>query len=362
MIATKGSSREPFVDILRFLAATSVLLFHTNIVGYLGHFSKFPVTSYFALTGWVGVSVFFIISGYVITLSAKGKTSITFLVSRTTRLFPNIFLVVIVVFLFLVLTKRQDLSIWDLIRNLTLTFDDNSVIIKQMWTLVYEVKFYGAVALLLLINPNLIRNPKYLLALIYLYQSVLLAFTYFVGTSNTSPSASLAHFESRHLGQYGYLFSIGCCLSIFKKEASRLFRLFSALAIGVAFLLLCHLHIYRPIDFLLLLATCAIILIPQNFFTFRRFENISFILGGISYPLYLMHVHFTLYILHNCNFFRIPQELFFILSYLLTILVCYGILRFYEIPIQRALTKAFKNSRWWPPKTQSEHRRRLRQR
>jgi peptidoglycan/LPS O-acetylase OafA/YrhL len=73
------------IDLIRFLAALSVVGFH---LGYLNDVADFkpvwPVTWF----GWVGVEVFFVVSGFVIANSAYGKTPMQFLKGRALRLYP----------------------------------------------------------------------------------------------------------------------------------------------------------------------------------------------------------------------------------------------------------------------------------
>jgi peptidoglycan/LPS O-acetylase OafA/YrhL len=80
----------PDIDGLRAIAIAPVLLFHSGVPGFSG--------------GYVGVDVFFVISGYVIALSLKedletGKFSILrFYTKRIRRIFPALFVMVLVAF------------------------------------------------------------------------------------------------------------------------------------------------------------------------------------------------------------------------------------------------------------------------
>ena len=68
-----------------------VVLFHYTFRGYEeGHFNPiaFPELGQVTKYGYLGVELFFIISGYVVLLSAQGKTVRQFFLSRVTRLYP----------------------------------------------------------------------------------------------------------------------------------------------------------------------------------------------------------------------------------------------------------------------------------
>src|SRR5688572_28370593 len=86
------SGRMPALDLLRFLAAAAVMLYHYGFRGSAGadRYLEFrfdalgPVCRY----GYLGVPLFFMISGFVILMSAVGKSPREFVATRAARLYP----------------------------------------------------------------------------------------------------------------------------------------------------------------------------------------------------------------------------------------------------------------------------------
>lgn len=136
------------LDLIRFLAALSVVLYH-----YFPRpeSSAYPLISEITKYGYLGVPLFFIISGYVIALSANNRTAIEFGISRFVRLYPALWAGVIFTVLVLVIFDDKRYSVSQVLANFTLLneylgFED---IDGVYWTLKAELKFYACVFLLL---------------------------------------------------------------------------------------------------------------------------------------------------------------------------------------------------------------------
>ena len=90
----------PEIDFLRFIAITSVVIFHFTsrrheILPY-GYLVKGPPWN----LGWVGVNLFFIISGYVVSHTIlKSYNAKDFILKRITRIYPALWLILPIVFL-----------------------------------------------------------------------------------------------------------------------------------------------------------------------------------------------------------------------------------------------------------------------
>ncbi len=150
----RQGDREPaprlyILDGLRLLAALMVVLYHyTSLSGGWNRDPRvlFPVLEPITRYGWLGVEIFFLISGFVICMSTWGRTVGDFLVSRASRIYPAywvaIGLTASVVMLwpqvrsvagpeavFTNLTMlQQGLGVWD--------------VDGVYWTLFIELKFY----------------------------------------------------------------------------------------------------------------------------------------------------------------------------------------------------------------------------
>ena len=86
------------LDLLRFLAAFGVMAYHLGYFGWasewgttptmLNHAARYEPLAPFTWFGWVGVEIFFVISGFVIANSAYGRSPVDFLKGRLLRLYP----------------------------------------------------------------------------------------------------------------------------------------------------------------------------------------------------------------------------------------------------------------------------------
>lgn len=154
-----GSNRFLLLDGLRLCAALMVVAYH-----YLGrnhsHWGTsvpelFPFASKYAAYGALGVQLFFIISGFVILMSAEGRSLGQFVASRLSRLFPAYWVAVMATAAMMTWLSRpdefRDFSISDVLINLTMTQSAFGVasVDGVYWTLWVELLFYVLVAILI---------------------------------------------------------------------------------------------------------------------------------------------------------------------------------------------------------------------
>ncbi len=141
-----SGSRVPELDALRFAAALAVMEFHYTSWAGLNSPLEF---------GWLGVELFFMISGFVIFWSALGRTAGEFLVSRASRLYPS-FWICLSVTAGAQIWSGATLSLREVVGNFFMLSQvfrvDN--IDPLYWTLYVEQKFYFLVLILLLLRQS----------------------------------------------------------------------------------------------------------------------------------------------------------------------------------------------------------------
>lgn len=137
------------LDGLRIAAALAVVAYH--YIARTGGWSvdgkvHFPTLFPFAAYGWLGVQLFFLISGFVICMSCWGKPLQYFFVSRVVRLFPAYWFAVIAttVTLAVVPGGSHPLALTDVVTNLTMLQEPIGVesVDGAYWTLFAEMRFY----------------------------------------------------------------------------------------------------------------------------------------------------------------------------------------------------------------------------
>ncbi|MGX7876432.1 acyltransferase family protein [Mesorhizobium sp. ORM6] len=148
------------VDILRFLAAVLVMVYHYGFWVWAypdgisaqatGGVPAQPGIGAWVGSGWVGVQIFFVISGFVIAFSAENSTPLRFFEARVKRLAPAVWICAPVTAVLLLLTGLS----WptDTVVRLARTglfAPYGSWVDSVYWTLGIEIAFYAIVWILL---------------------------------------------------------------------------------------------------------------------------------------------------------------------------------------------------------------------
>lgn len=130
---------------LRGIAAILVVLYHYR--GELNaSYAQKGLGDLLFSNGYIGVDLFFMVSGFVIMLSTeKDKSSLSFAIKRIFRLYP-VYIVCLILCTYL-LSKPIDLSFYKSLFFIPLYMNSQAPwfgysLIYTAWTLMYEIIFY----------------------------------------------------------------------------------------------------------------------------------------------------------------------------------------------------------------------------
>ncbi|WP_054114271.1 acyltransferase family protein [Marinagarivorans algicola] len=281
-------SRLHALDLLRFIAAISVVFYHfINRPEATAFKWLAPVTQY----GYLGVPIFFIISGYVIAVSATNRSAIGFVKARMIRLYPTYWIGLIFTLIFLISFGGhiviEGSIFFVFLANLTMFNDLFGVsnLDGVYWTLHAELRFYGCVFLLMLLK---VFDRFYIWLNIWLVMSIMHFFIdqpFFMGWF-ISPV-------------YSPFFIAGVIFYLFQRDGM-------SLATLLMLLVTCLLSLVRAYEitpsfivaashyqgvmsaFIIFISFLFFLILTCRWVTIKKYPCIT-MLGTITYPLYLIH-------------------------------------------------------------------------
>jgi len=321
-------SHLPLLDPLRFGAALGVAIFHQMFwswawtsIGVPG-FERtvaadvlYPSAAPFTWFGWVGVEIFFVISGFVIANSACQSSPGTFLLGRALRLYPAVWVCATATLLVLLLFGSGPAS------ELILPYAHAMLMVPKgvtgqwldevYWTLAAETAFYGLVFCAMLTRKITLRHLAFGLTI---YSAIFNAVALLVASYTTPsdlPYLVILMFRvpcAAFLLSHGCFFALGIWLFI---SANRELTALEQLAIAVTCLSGAA-EIYVFASFFLesipaiadqsalvpiMVWAAAVLLIARAANRSRRSAAVASAeapaylrtLGLITYPLYLTH-------------------------------------------------------------------------
>lgn len=156
---SRPAGRVNEIDLLRFVASMLVLLFHYAFRGMAADnmaAMNYPLLAPAFKYGYLGVQLFFLISGFVILMSAAGGSVRGFIVSRVIRLYPAFWAACTVTYLVCIIWggPAYAASFKQYLINMTMISDylHTPAIDGVYWSLSLEIRFYALITILLLIR------------------------------------------------------------------------------------------------------------------------------------------------------------------------------------------------------------------
>lgn len=285
-----------YFDVLRFAAALWVVITHYGFIGPTGGHTGYDVTSNEALAmffrmGYLGVPIFFVLSGYLIYYVSENRTPVDFGLNRFVRLMPAFWSALIFTLIVTSLFAGElTTPLTGLLANFTLVpqIFGFQYIDGVYWTLLYEFIFYFWFFVLL--HQRAIYKHFYLICALWLAISFVNSLWFHNGL-----------LERAYVTFYSGAFVAGmtlCRINSGDRGAKPIFLLcFSALSLSFG---IQRLHIidniaiqYDAMPYLSgllwslmcigVVAMCAQLRAPASWRSFCA------MLGAISYPLYLIH-------------------------------------------------------------------------
>lgn len=185
------------IDLLRFVAALAVVFFHYAFRGYAADAMSvmpYPLFSSFAKYGYLGVDLFFMISGFVILMTAASGSLRDFVVSRFVRLYPAFWTCCTITFVLTLAigAPRYSASLSQYLINMTMlsNYVGTPPLDGSYWSLFVEMRFYGLVAVVLIIGRI---HQAQLFLIIWLIASIALEL---LPTGNTLSSLLIVNYSA----------------------------------------------------------------------------------------------------------------------------------------------------------------------
>ncbi|MGW1374647.1 acyltransferase family protein [Streptomyces sp. NPDC002446] len=304
MTEHRSGNRLTALDGLRLLAALMVVYYHyVALARPWGQATDtiFPTAHRAAQYGWLGVEVFFLISGFVIGMSVWGRTVGEFAVSRLSRLFPAYWAAIL---LTAVVVKAwpevASLHGWGtVITNLTmLQGGDNTPDVDPVyWTLFVELKFYLIMAVVMLFGVT--------------YRNCLILCGVWTAAAALAPALQTPLLTAFAMPQYAPFFIAGIAFHLMRRHRPNAILW----AIVILQLLLAQRSIgYRLASSLGKAAADALPTWPARCVIVAAFALIGAIAlgacdriqwkwlttaGALTYPLYLIHMTIGMTLIHQ---------------------------------------------------------------
>ncbi|MYM22103.1 acyltransferase family protein [Duganella sp. FT135W] len=289
------------IDLLRFIAAISVVLFHYAFRGFAADGLSnmpYPLLAPYARYGYLGVELFFMISGFVILMTASGGSLRSFVISRVVRLYPAFWACCTLTFAMISLFEVPPFQAgWQqYLVNLTMMsgFVDVPSIDNAYWSLFIELKFYALVAIVLLLGR---------------VHQVQLWLWAWLGISIANQFVHSGKVTMFLLTNYSAFFIAGaCCYLIWSRGASltRLAMLLLAWGLGTWQALVPLMEFEQ--HYATRMSRFGVVVIIAGFFvvllliSLRRTGWIGqrrwLLAGVLTYPLYLLHQNIGFILFH----------------------------------------------------------------
>lgn len=305
----------PEVDALRGISVICIIFYHFGIT-----MSDYPILK----SGFIGVDIFIVLSGYLITklLIDKNFTYIGFIEKRSRRLFPALLLLmtIIIILSYFFLLPQNFINLGQsilanifFVSNFLFFYQSNywefpihTKPLLHTWSLSLELQFYIFIVLIFFFKNKITRN-------IVLCLTISIILLLFSEKFNLNENSNKNFFNDYFL-IFGRLweFLMGSLTALFLNnngplKNNKIIDLFRVTGIILLFISLTSIKSARNYPNLLTLlpvtGTALILLSSKTNNNYFFFSNSILIhLGKISYSLYLWHFPIFIFFIYNSHF------------------------------------------------------------
>ncbi len=365
----------PGLNALRFFSALAVIITHIELLKHKLELPNYWHIEIIEKLGVIGVSFFFVLSGFLITylmMEEKEKTSFfsikKFYIRRVLRIWPLYFLILF--FGFFILPKFTFLSYFSenfhffffenlicyllILPNFSSSFFSTVPLIGQLWSIGIEEQFYLFWPLFFRFFKRFsFRNLLSLLGIIILIKFLALVLSDFYLLNNLKFFFSMLKFENMVIGAIGAVIlknNIYVALNLIYNPLvffSSIIGIFLSIYVTPNYLK-DGLHIFHSIFFIIIILNFSA---NKKYFSIFETKFLN-LLGTISYGIYMYHmivIYFAIKFITHYDFFDINSFYGFLILYgstiLITVLISYFSYYYFEIKflnLKSSLINLFK--------------------
>jgi peptidoglycan/LPS O-acetylase OafA/YrhL len=304
------------LDLIRFGAAILVMVHHLGFeIWARGYVSvRYRYLEPIGWPGWVGVEIFFVLSGFIISYTAQASTPLAFAKNRSIRLFPAIWICATITALVRLMAHGKSSLLLQIWLHTLVLYPKPFYIDGTYWTLLYEIAFYTIIFVLLYFG--ILRRLDLTISLMGLASSFYWIYMAVYSTStpnrpiggvllnlyNFLNNVFLRHFVS----DYGCVFAVGALLWLILFDHPSTVRILVMFFCIVGGLLEIRNHAsvlsgyFQTQDSWISPAILWLFSIAAMVFAVRSNSQIAKVIGArgvaairllglITYPLYLLH-------------------------------------------------------------------------
>jgi peptidoglycan/LPS O-acetylase OafA/YrhL len=283
------------LDLLRLVAVLGVVFYHFGFWGPASNGipqTAIPSLAWFSKYGFLGVPVFFIISGFVIAYSAEGRTFTDFAIARFSRIYPTFVFCMTLTFLAIMALGKPhfDASFGQWLANLFIAAPalGESYVDTSYWSLVVEVVFYAWVAVLISVG----LFPRRIDAIILIWLGITFA---------NELTVDLPLIEKVFIADDSGFFAVGLLIYEYYR-GRRDVMLYGLLVLSISTSIFQALHKLPKLhhltggtfDSTIVVAIClvsvAVIFLATQLRRVPFPGGLLIAAGGLTYPLYLLHM------------------------------------------------------------------------